>query len=171
MKAKNNTKTIAIALIFAFAASMIALPSIDAAITEYETHIYVSPTPVIGVGQVMSIVYFTDQMAMPSDIDSTLGALSGRETWVGITLTITTPNGTKETIAAGPTDPVGAGYIAYVPTEIGKYMSKPTSRQHGRIGLHQSHMDIVGIRHCLLEATISRLLTARMPRLPFNRNQ
>ena len=122
MKAKKYTKTIAIALIFAFAASMIALPSIDAAITEYETHIYVAPTPVIGVGQVMSIVYFTDQMAMPSDIDSTLGAPSGRETWVGITLTITTPNGTIETIAAGPTDPVGAGYISYVPTEIGKYI-------------------------------------------------
>ena len=50
MTAKKYTKTIAIALIFAFAASMIALPSIDAAITEYETHIYVSPTPVIGVG-------------------------------------------------------------------------------------------------------------------------
>ena len=70
----------------------------------------------------MSIVYFTDQMAMPCDLDSTLGATSGRETWLGITLTITTPNGTIETIAAGPTDPVGAGYIVYVPTEIGKYM-------------------------------------------------
>ena len=126
-------KTIVFALIFAFAASMIALPSIDAAITEYETHIYVSPTPVSpGVGQVMSIVYFTDQMAMPSDLDSTLGATSGRETWVGITLTITNPNGTIETIAAGPTDPVGAGYIATYLLKSENIWSKPTSRQHGK---------------------------------------
>jgi hypothetical protein len=119
----NSAKAITIVLIFAFAVSMIALPGIDAQkVTQYETHIYVAPQPVVGVGQDMMIVYFTDQMAMPCDDDAKLGAPSGRETWLGITLTITSPNGTTETIAVGPTDPVGAGYLVYVPTEIGQYI-------------------------------------------------
>jgi outer membrane protein assembly factor BamB len=121
MKSIKNT-AIAFLLLFAITASLFVSPSIYAqGITEFLTNIYVAPQPLTGVGQAMSIVYFTDQMVMPCDLDSTLGATSGRETWLGITLTITTPNGTIETIKAGPTDPVGAGYVVYVPIEIGKY--------------------------------------------------
>ena len=120
--AKNKTVAIALFLIFAFAASLVALPNANAqTVTEFMTHIYVAPQPLTGVGEEMFIVFFTDQMAMPCDLDPTLGAPGGRETWLGITLTITKPDGTIETLAAGPTDPVGAGYIIYTPTEIGNY--------------------------------------------------
>ncbi|MBN1244652.1 PQQ-binding-like beta-propeller repeat protein, partial [Candidatus Bathyarchaeota archaeon] len=124
MKTVRNKTAAAIALflIFVFTASLIALPNANAqTITEYLTHIYVAPQPLTGVGEGMFIVYFTDQMAMPCDEDATLGAPAGRETWLGITLTITKPDGTIETLNAGPTDPVGAGYIVYTPTDIGEY--------------------------------------------------
>src|SRR5665647_387288 len=120
---KNKKNLITLFLIsLAFTASLFALPSIYAQnVTEYLTHIYVAPQPRTGIGEGMFIVYFTDQIAMPCDLDPTLGAPGGRETWLGITLTITTPNGTLQTIAVGPTDPVGAGYYIYTPTEIGQY--------------------------------------------------
>ena len=124
MKNEKHTITITITLclILAFTASLVALPNVTAqTLPENTTHIYVAPQPVTGVGQGMFIVYFTDHMAMPCDWDATLGAPGNRETWLGITIDITHPDNTTETINAGPTDPVGAGYIVYTPTEIGDY--------------------------------------------------
>jgi hypothetical protein len=70
MKSIKNT-AIALLLLFAFTASLFVLPSIYAqGITEFLTNIYVAPQPLTGVGQAMSIVYFTDQMVMPCDLDS-----------------------------------------------------------------------------------------------------
>jgi hypothetical protein len=125
MEIVKNTTAIAIALflIFAFAASLIALPNANAqeATRTYEQHIYVAPTPVGAVGEEIFIVVFTDNMPMPCDWDDTLGAPGNRETWVGITATITKPDGTTETISLGPSDPVGANYYMYTPTEVGEY--------------------------------------------------
>ncbi|MBN1243958.1 PQQ-binding-like beta-propeller repeat protein, partial [Candidatus Bathyarchaeota archaeon] len=124
METVRNKTAIAIALFLTLtiAVSIVAiLPTNAQTVTEYLTHIYVAPKPLIGVGQEMLIVYFTDQMAMPCDLDYTLGGVDGRETWVGLTLTITSPDGTSETIDLPPTDPVGAGYYVYVPTDVGEY--------------------------------------------------
>jgi len=111
------TASIALILTLTFSATFVALPTVNAqeATQIYPTHIYVASAPVTGVGQEMFIIVFTDHMAMPCDDDS------GRESWTGITLTITKPDGTNETIAMGPSDPVGANYYIYTPNEVGEY--------------------------------------------------
>ena len=110
-------------LLFAIAASFLALPTINAQlpVTNYVTTIYVSPTPVSGVGQSMSIVYFIDRMPLPAYDDPVSGTGDRREGYDGIKLTITKPDGTNETFTMGRTDPVGAGYYAFTPTEVGVY--------------------------------------------------
>ncbi len=99
------------------------MPTINAQlpVTNYVTNIYVSPTPVSGVGQAMSIVYFIDRMPMPANDDPISGTGGRREGYDGIKLTITKPDGTNETFTMGRTDPVGAGYYMYTPTEVGVY--------------------------------------------------
>ena len=104
----------------------LTLPTIEAQTTQtLNTNIYVTAQPVGGVGQSMALIYWTEQM--PPDIGEQSGALaspSGRAGWYGITLTITTPNGTEEVFKMPYSDPVGGGYLNYVPTEIGNYTLK-----------------------------------------------
>jgi outer membrane protein assembly factor BamB len=117
-KTKTTIATIALILTLTIAATFVALTTVTAqeATKIYPIHIYVAPAPVTGVGQEMFIVVFTDHMAMPCDDDH-----GDRESWTGITLTITKPDGTNETIKMGPSDPVGANYYIYTPNEVGEY--------------------------------------------------
>jgi hypothetical protein len=123
--AKKKTKNYLITLFlsFAIAVSFVALPTINAQlpVTNLVTYSYVSPTPVSSVGQAMSIVYFLDRLPMPADDDPISGTGGRREGYDGIKLTITKPDGTNETFTMGRTDPVGAGYYMYTPTEVGVY--------------------------------------------------
>ena len=46
---------------------------------------------------------------------------TGRPTWVGITITLTKPDGTKQTLTLPATDPIGGTWYSYTPTAIGNY--------------------------------------------------
>jgi len=62
--------------------------------------------------------------AMPPDIGETAGTVSSptlRAGWTGMTAVVTKPDGTNETLVFPYSDPVGANYVAYTPTEIGTY--------------------------------------------------
>jgi hypothetical protein len=127
--AKNKFAALLITLLMmlTIATSLVAKPTVKAQlpIIELETHTYVSPTPVVGVGQVEWIVYNIDRMPMPADDDPPASAGgSVREGYDGIKLIITKPDGTEETFTMGRTDPVGAGVFTFTPAEVGVYSVK-----------------------------------------------
>jgi hypothetical protein len=79
-----------------------------------------APNPT-GVGQPLTIVCWTALMAIPTLDDPKLGAPGGRETFLGMKLDLTKPDGTKQTINLPPSDPVGNNYYSYVPDQVGTY--------------------------------------------------
>jgi hypothetical protein len=108
---KNKTTTaIALLLILSFAISIVALPTTIAQSTK-KTFAFVGATPnPQGVGQ-QTIIRFgiTDQLA------------SANYHWTGITVTVTNPNGDKETLGGFQTDSTGGSYTLYTPSIVGNY--------------------------------------------------
>jgi len=125
-KGKTAASLIALFLMATIAVSLVALPTANAQLTviNLETHTYIAPPPVTGVGHPTWIVYFLDRMPMPAYDDPPSTGGSEREGYDGIQLVITKPDGTSETFTMGRTDPVGAGVYTYVPTELGVYSVK-----------------------------------------------
>lgn len=123
VKNKNIASLIALFLMLTIAVPLLALPTTNAqTVRTLATNIYVTAQPIGAVGQAMPLIFWTEQM--PPDIGEQSGALSspsGRAGWYGITMTVTTPNGTEEVFNIPYSDPVGGGYLNYVPTEVGNY--------------------------------------------------
>jgi outer membrane protein assembly factor BamB len=120
---KTMATLIALFLTSTIAAMLVVSPAVNAYELQYRPmfiFVAASPDPV-GVGQRVMIVAWTSEMAMPSDIDATLGAYGGRECWTGVSLTITKPDGTVQTITLGPSDPVGSNFYSFVPEQVGTY--------------------------------------------------
>ena len=118
---KTMTATIALVLMLTTITSVAILTPVNA--QDYDTfvtHIYVCTSPLSGVGQQMFIITWTDDM--PPDIGETI--LGSRASWSGQTVEITAPDGTKQTIDMGDTDPVGGTYALYTPTQVGDYTVK-----------------------------------------------
>jgi hypothetical protein len=116
--AKNKTATtIAIFLILAITATLVALPIANAHYPPWldrPTHCFVAPSPpIIGVNQPMFIVFWLDWIPPTS-----VGALGDR--W-HFYVDVTAPDGSNETLGPFTSDPVGAGYTFYTPTQIGTY--------------------------------------------------
>ncbi len=92
-------------------------------VQKYPTFIYASSAPnPVGVGQQVTLITWTAEM--PPDIGETAGTVispSTRAGWYDITLTITKPDNTKETINLPYTDPVGTTYHLYTPNAVGTY--------------------------------------------------
>ena len=109
------------ALAFMPAASALAA----AQTIQHHTFMYSSVgSSVIGVGQTNLLVYWTADI--PPDIgetDAIITATNGlnRASWDGISFNITTPSGVTTNYPVGASDPVGGGYLAYVPEEVGTY--------------------------------------------------
>jgi len=126
MKISKNKKAtlIALFLTLTIAASLVAvLPIVKAQTLEYyPTFIFVvaAPNPV-GVNQPTLIVTWTQALPPETPLHPVPGTVGGRAAWEGLTYTVTKPDGTKETLALGVTDPVGGGYYRYVPDTVGKY--------------------------------------------------
>ena len=99
------------------------LPTVTAAVNRYTSFVYCSVSPnVIGVAQRMIIVAWT--ASMPPDIGETASTVNSptlRAGWSGMKATVTKPDGTNQTIEFPYSDPVGANWIAYTPTEVGTY--------------------------------------------------
>jgi len=121
-RSKTTATTIALLLTLTIAATLVALPTVNA--PYYHSLIYVSVSrDVIGVNQEMLLVMWTADI--PPDIGETAGSVSGvavqRAGWDGITFTVTKPDNTTQNLALGRTDPVGGGYLRYIPTTVGTY--------------------------------------------------
>jgi len=112
----------------------------------YHTYIYVTVSrKVIGVGQDILLVYWTDEM--PPDTGEQEGLVpspTGRQGWYDVQLVITKPDGTNETIDMPYSDPVGGGYILYTPTEVGNYSFKAifpeTLKEHVTTGARDLYL-------------------------------
>ena len=126
--AKNKAimSVITVFLMLSVAVSFIAiLPQVDAqTVTTTRSFIFVGVSPkVVGVGQEVIIVTWTSDM--PPDVgetDGTIASPNGRAAWNNpITVTVTKPDGSNETVTMPRTDPVGATWYQYVPQDVGTY--------------------------------------------------
>jgi hypothetical protein len=110
--AKNNTKVIASALclIFAMSSLLVLMPTAKAGNT-VDTYPFCEPerNP-IGVGQkVMLWCGITDACNWP------------QPGWAGLTITVTAPDGTTQTLGPITTDTTGTTGVPFVPTQVGNY--------------------------------------------------
>src|SRR3989337_2982910 len=108
---KKNAKTaIALILIIAISVTIVALPDATAQGTKKTfARIGATPNP-IGVGQTTVIRFgITDQLAL---------LLYG---WSGLTVTVTKPDGTTETLGPFKTDSTGGTWVSYTPSTVGNY--------------------------------------------------
>ena len=117
-KYKTMASLIALLLMLTIAASLVALPTVNAAVNYYTSQVYVSVSrDVIGVGQQMLLVMWTADI--PPDIGEQ--AIGGRAVWYNVGINVTKPDGTTETFIIPKTDPVGGSYVTYTPTTVGTY--------------------------------------------------
>jgi len=95
---------------FAMAISLLGLPAANAAATA-KTYPYIGAMPnPVGVGQEVLFHFgISEASAHP------------QEGWEGITLTVTRPDGTTETLGPFMTDTTGGSGTVYVPTMVGTY--------------------------------------------------
>jgi len=107
---------IALTLIMTFATLIAFAPIVNA--TEFQTYIYMDAAPnPVGTGQTVYLTFI-----MPNVPPAQYPAANPRfGYWVGITITVTKPDGTLETLTGLQTGEAGAGYTAYTPSQLGTY--------------------------------------------------
>ena len=114
---KTKTASITLILMLTFSATILALPIVSAHDPAWEVptwaYISASPNP-LGVGQPALLVMWINQYPPTAS-----GANGDR--WDGYTVEVTTPDGSKETLQIGTSDPVGSAYAQYTPTQVGTY--------------------------------------------------
>ena len=120
---KTKTSLLAIIMLLSIIAMIFASSTVNAAVTTYNSYIYVSASPkVVGVGQSMLLVAWTADI--PPDIGETAGTVpspNGRAGWNGMQINLTKPNGESVLLDMPHSDPVGANYISYTPETAGTY--------------------------------------------------
>jgi len=122
MKISTNNKvaTIALLLTLTISVTLVALPFVIAqTVTDMKTYCFVAPPEKAGVSQPALLVYWLNEMPAPETAEEE--AAGRRGAYYDITLTITKPDGTEETLEMGPSDPVGSGWILYTPDQVGTY--------------------------------------------------
>src|SRR3972149_8875301 len=121
-KNKTMASLIALSLILTIAASLVSLATVNAqTINRIYSMVYVAVSPsVVGVNQEVLLVQWT--AAIPPDIGEQTGLIAGgRAAWYDLKFNVTTPGNATEILTIAQSDPVGGGYIAYTPTQIGTY--------------------------------------------------
>ena len=120
---KSKTCLLMVILLLSIATMLLVPSPVNAAVTTYNSYIYVSSSPrVAGVGQSVLLVAWTADI--PPDIGETAGTISspsGRAGWIGMEINLTKPNGESVLLDMQYSDPVGANYIVYVPETVGTY--------------------------------------------------
>ncbi len=112
----NSRKTISLILVLAFAATLvISIPTLTVNAQTTPTQktfpvIDAIPNP-IGVGQVT--------LLKTGILQQIAGSLNG---WTGITITVTKPDGTTQTLGPFKTDSTGSTFTQYTPDEVGTYI-------------------------------------------------
>ncbi len=114
---KTKIAIITLILMLTFSATILAFPIVSAhdppwSIPTY-AYITASPDPV-GVNQQVTLVFWLDKY--PPTAGGTMG-----DRWRNITIDVTTPDGSKETLGPFISDPVGSGWTLYIPTQVGTY--------------------------------------------------
>jgi outer membrane protein assembly factor BamB len=114
LRNKTKTATIALVLVLTIAASFITcLPAVNA--TAFDTYAFIVATPdPIGVGQTATVVWWLNLFP------PTAGGVTG-DRWQNITVTITKPDGSEQTLGPLTSDAVGSNWFTYVPDTVGKY--------------------------------------------------
>jgi outer membrane protein assembly factor BamB len=104
-------------MVLSIAATLFALPTTNAhdPPSNVPTWAYISASPnPVGVGQTVLIVFWINE------VPATSQGLGG-DRWRNLTVDITKPDGTKETLGPFTSDPIGGGYAMYTPDSIGTY--------------------------------------------------
>ena len=119
MQNRNKTLaiTIALLLIISMVSSMMLMPNANAHTPAWQIPTYafvnVAPNPA-GLGQTVTIGMWL-QIPPPS-----ASAATG-DRWHNFNVTITRPDGTKETLGPFTSDDTGGTYTLYTPTQLGNY--------------------------------------------------
>ena len=123
IKEKNKTKisTIALVLILTITATLITgLPFVNAQETMKTTFIYAAAAPnPIGVGQTTLVVWWID--IVPPTNNLLGGSWSDFNRWHDISVEITKPDQSKQTMGPYTSDPVGGSWFTYTPDQVGDY--------------------------------------------------
>ena len=113
IQGKQTLSAIALILILILSAFMASLPLAKAETDPTYAFINVAPNPV-GVGQTALVTFWLNL------VPPTAGGPHG-DRWQQLTVTVTKPDGTKETLGPFTSDPVGSSYCNYAPTQTGTY--------------------------------------------------
>jgi hypothetical protein len=109
-RSKTTATAVSLLLMFAMAISLVALPSANAAATA-KTYAFIGAMPnPVGVGQ-ETLFHFGISEATSHP----------QEGWNDLTVTVTRPDGTTETLGPFNTDNTGGTGTVYVPTTAGTY--------------------------------------------------
>jgi hypothetical protein len=112
---KQILSLIAVLLLLATAVQMTALPT-DAQ-TYYNSYVYVAVNNAkVGVGQQLIIITWSADMPPIGPGESQ--AFRG---WLNMAVTITDPDNENTTVTIPLSDPIGSGYVPYVPEKVGTY--------------------------------------------------
>jgi hypothetical protein len=112
-KIKISAVTFLLMLSFAFLATLPTISAHDPA-WEIPTWSYISVSPsTVGVGQNVLLVFWLNDYPITA-----VGAYGDR--WDNMYIDVTGPAG-QETLGPFTSDPVGAGFAQYTPTEVGEY--------------------------------------------------
>ena len=107
---KTTATTIALLLMLTMAIPFVALPTANAQSTS-KTYAFIGATPnPVGVGQ---------ETLLHVGISAQLASVALQ--WKGLTVTVTRPDGTTETLGPFNTDATGGTGAVYVPTMVGNY--------------------------------------------------
>jgi hypothetical protein len=116
---KNKTMAISIAifLMLSMTASMILLPNANAHTPAWQiptiAFVNVAPNPV-GVGQSVNVGFWIN--APPPT-----AAMAAGDRWTGLTVKVTHPDGTTETLGPFTSDDTGGTHTEYTPSAVGTY--------------------------------------------------
>jgi len=108
----KTNKIFAMLIIFAFVVSIVPMTKVQAQTAPtQQTYALVDAIPnPTGVGQATLLKYGISQALGSADLQ-----------WKGITMTITKPDGTTETLGPFNTDSTGSSFTQYTPTQVGNY--------------------------------------------------
>ena len=122
MKFKTGVISIALLLIISVSSSMILLPSATAHSPSQNIPTYafinVAPSPA-GLGQTVTIGFWL------TNVPPTANAIYG-DRWQNMTVKVTKPDGTTETLGPFTSDATGGTYTTYTPTALGNYTFQMT---------------------------------------------
>jgi hypothetical protein len=119
MKLQKNQTSYAIALILLLTISAFAMLPLSAQAHTpawtIPTFAYIVASPDrVGVGQTMALIFWLNWVPPGS------GGIAG-DRWRNLSVEVTMPNGNKQTLGPFTSDPIGGGYSAFTPDQVGTY--------------------------------------------------